>query len=66
MQRVLDESHYVLAVLYRTRDKVSADPKLFDPDAQQRIDEAIARIEGVLRSARSQLIWSVEQNVKAA
>ena len=67
MQRQIDEAESVLAVLYRMRDKVSANPTLFDPDAQGRIDEAIARTEDVLRSTRSQLmIWSVEQNVKAA
>jgi hypothetical protein len=57
----------VLAVLYRMRDEVAVNPELFDPDAQERIDEAIARTENVLRSARSQaMIWRVEQNVKAA
>jgi hypothetical protein len=43
---------------------VSANPELFDPGAQERIDEAIARIQAVLRSTRSELL--VEQNVKAA
>jgi len=67
MQRIVDEAEYVLANLYRMRDEVSANPKLFDPDAQERIDEAIARTQDVLRSARSQLmIWSEQQKVKAA
>ena len=67
MQRVVEEAEYVLAVLYRMRDEVSADPKLFDPDAQERIDEAIVRMKDVLRSTRSQLMISiVEQRVKAA
>ncbi len=67
MQRIVDEAEYVLAALNRMRDEVSADPKLFDPDAQERIDEAIVRIEDVLRSARSQLMtWNAEQEVKAA
>jgi hypothetical protein len=66
MQRQIDEAEYVLAILYRIRDEVSASPKLFDPDAQERIEEAIVRIQDMLRSARSQLIWSVEQKVKAA
>jgi hypothetical protein len=67
MQRVVDEAEYVLAVLYRMRDEVSENPDLYDPDAQKRMEEAIARVEHVLRSARSQLIsLSVEQNVKAA
>ena len=67
MQRLVDESEYVLELLYRTRDEVSANPKLFDPGAKERIDQAIARTEAVLRSTRSQMKnWSVEQNVKAA
>jgi len=57
----------VLAALYWTREEVSANPNLFDPDAQERIDEAIVRIQDVLRSTQSQLmIWSLEQKVKAA
>ena len=67
MERVVEEAKYVLAVLYRMRDEVSADPKLFDPDAQERIDEAIVRVKDLLRSTRSQLMISiVEQRVKAA
>lgn len=67
MQRLVDESEYVLAVLHRMRDEVAINPELFDPDAQERIDEPIVRMENVLRSARSQvMIWRVEQNVKAA
>lgn len=67
MQRIVDEAEYVLATLYQMRDQVSADPKLFEPDAQEQIDEAIVRIQDVLRSARSQLTaCSVEQDVKAA
>jgi hypothetical protein len=64
MQRLVDEAEYVLTVLYRIRDAVSANPKLFDPDAKGRIDEAITRTQAVLRSARSES--SVEQKVKAA
>jgi hypothetical protein len=67
MQRVIDEAEYVLAVLYRMRDEVSANPKLFDPDAQGQIDESIARNENALGSVRSELmISSAEQKVKAA
>lgn len=67
MERVVQESEYVLAVLYRMRAEVFANPQLFDSDAGERIDEAIARIEDVLRSTRSQLmIERVEENVKAA
>ena len=63
----LDEAEYVLAVLHRMRDEVSADPELFDPDAQARIDEAIVRIQNMLRSTPSELtICSVEQEINAA
>ena len=67
MERVVDEAQYVLTVLCQMRDEVLADPELFDPDAQERIDEAIARIQTGLRSTRLELtIWRVEQKVKAA
>jgi hypothetical protein len=67
MQRTVDEAEYVLAVLYRMRDEVSANPKSFDPGAQERIDEAIACTQDVLRSAQSQLmIRSVEPEINAA
>jgi hypothetical protein len=64
MERVIDEAEYVLAVLYRMRDEVSANPGLFDPGSHERIDEAIARIQPLLRSTRSELM--MEQEVKAA
>ncbi|HTR27604.1 MAG TPA: hypothetical protein VMI10_26780 [Terriglobales bacterium] len=63
MERLVDEAQYVLATLYRMQDEVSANPKLFDPDARERIDEAIARVQAVVRTARSVLM---EQEVKAA
>jgi hypothetical protein len=67
MQRLVDESEYVLGVLYRMRGEVSANPELFDPNAQERVDEAIARMEHVLRSTWSHsMIQSVEQRIKAA
>ena len=44
MERAMDEAEYVLAALYRMRDEVSANPSLFNPEAQERIDEAIVRI----------------------
>jgi len=56
MQRLVDESEYVLAVLHRMRDRVSADPESFDPGAGERIDQTITRVENALRSARSQLM----------
>jgi len=65
MERLVEEAKYVLAVLYRMRDEVSANPKLFDPEAQERIDEAIVRIQDMLRSTRL-MIWSTEQKAKAA
>lgn len=65
MQRVVDEARYVLTVLHRMRDEVSANPELYDPDAQKRIDEATARVENVLRDAELKL-RSVESNVRVA
>jgi hypothetical protein len=64
MERTMDEAEYVLAILQRMRAEVSAKPILFDPDAQERIDEAIVCIQNMLRSTRSQC--SVEQEIKAA
>jgi len=66
MQRIVDEAEYVLAALYKMREEVSANRESFDPDAQERIEEAIVRIQEVLRSARSQLMRNVEQEIKAA
>ena len=60
----LDEAEYVLALLYRMRDQVSANPESFDPGARERIDEAIARIQPMLPSTRSELM--MEQKVRAA
>jgi hypothetical protein len=54
-ERTLREPEYVRAVLCWMRDRVSTNPKLFDPDAHERISEAIARVDDVLRSTRSQL-----------
>ena len=67
MERTLDEAGYVLAVLQKMRDEVSANPTLFDPGAQQRMDEAIVYIQDVIRPVRSKLvIRRVEQKIKAA
>jgi len=63
MERMVDEAEYVLTVLYRMRDVVSANPKLFDPDAQERIDEAIDHTQTALRAAQA---WSLKKEVKAA
>ncbi len=63
----MDEAEYVLAVLRRMRDTVSANPELFDPNAQARIDEAIICIQNTIRSTPSELtVGSVEQEIKAA
>ena len=63
----MDEAEYVLAALYRMRDEVSANPILFDPDAQERIDEAIVRMKDVfLGSTRPPMISTVKEMVKAA
>ena len=67
MERTLDEAGYVLAVLLKMRDEVSANPTLFDSGAQQRMDEAIVYVQDVIRFAQSQLmICRVEQKIKAA
>ncbi|HTT24993.1 MAG TPA: hypothetical protein VMG82_39125 [Candidatus Sulfotelmatobacter sp.] len=65
MQRVVDESEYVLTVLHRMRNEAAANPELYDPDAQRRIDEAIARVEEVLRHARLK-IRGEEQSIRIA
>lgn len=66
-EHTVQEPEYVLAVLRWMRDRVSANPKLFDPDAQDRVNEAIARIDDVVRSTRSQLIiGGVKQSANAA
>ena len=67
MQRLLDEAEYVLAVLCRMKEEVSAHPEWFDPDAQERVDEAIVRTQAIVCSARRALTtWSVKQSLKAA
>ncbi len=67
MERFADEAEYVLSVLYRMRDEVSANPKLFDLDATERIQEAIIRIQGVIQSTGSELMTSgVKQQAKVA
>ncbi len=65
MQREIDEVEYALTVLLRMRDEVSKNAELYDPDARNRIDEAIARFEHVRREAQS-MVCSAEQNLKAA
>ena len=63
----MEEAEYVLAVLHQMRGEVSTSPELFDPDAQERIDEAVVYVQDVLRSIRSELMTpAVEQPIKAA
>ena len=63
----MDEAEYVLSVLQRMRDTVSANPELFDPNAQVRIDEALICIQNVILSTPSELTTcSVKQDIKAA
>ena len=45
MNRLADETEYVLVILHQMRAEVIARPQLFDPDALKRIDEAISLIE---------------------
>lgn len=45
MDRLADETEYVLIILHQMRAEVIARPQLFDPDALKRINEAIALIE---------------------
>ena len=67
MQRVVDEAEYVLTVLRRMRDEVLENPEQYDSDAQERMDEAIARIQHVLEYAQAQLKnWTEKQNFTAA
>lgn len=65
MQRVVDEAQYVLTVLHRMENEVSACPESFDPDARVRIEEAINRVDDVLRRAKSVVNWEA-QATKAA
>lgn len=67
MERVFEEAEYVLRNLYRMRDEVSAHPEDFDPDAERRMDEAIARAHAVLRSTGLELkVYGQEHKFKAA
>jgi hypothetical protein len=65
MQSVVEEAEYVLTVLHRMKDEVAVNRELYDPDARKRIDEAIARVEDVLRQAQL-MVCSGGRNPKAA
>ncbi len=49
MQSVIEEAEYVLAILRRMREEAATHPDLFEPDAQERIDKALAIVERVMR-----------------
>jgi hypothetical protein len=49
MERPTDEALYVMGVLHQMRDKVTANPDLFLPDALATIDREIARYEGLMQ-----------------
>ena len=67
MERTIEEAEDVLAVLHQMRCEVSTNPEMFDPDAQERIDEAVFYVQDVLRAIRSQLMTpTAEQPIKAA
>jgi hypothetical protein len=53
MDRITEETDYVLAILQRMREEVNANPQLFDPDALERIDEAIACMEGARQHVKA-------------
>lgn len=65
MQRAVDEAEYVLTILQHMRNEARCNPESYDPDAQKRIDEAIARVEEVLRDAQPKN-YTAEQSPKAA
>jgi hypothetical protein len=65
MQRVVDEAEYVLTVLNRMRDEVVENRELYDLNAREQIEEAIARVKDVLREAQV-MVCGEEQNRKAA
>lgn len=46
MDRLGDETEYVLIVLQQMREEATAHPESLDPHALKRIDEAIALIQG--------------------
>lgn len=53
MDRRTDEGDYVLKNLCRARQEVIAHPEWFEPDALQRIDQAIASIEAAKLAAKA-------------
>jgi len=53
MDRQIEEADYVLRNLRRARQDVVAHPGLFEPDALERIDKAIASIERARLAAKA-------------
>jgi hypothetical protein len=53
MDRLTNEAEYVLEVLCRMRQEVTAHPQWFEPDAVERIDKAIASIQDVRPGAKA-------------
>jgi len=45
VDRLSDETEYVLIVLHQMRQEATADPQLFDRRALERIEEAIAFLQ---------------------
>ncbi len=54
VDRLSEDTEYVLIILHQMRQEATANPQLFDPRALERIEEAIA------------LLQSGRQEVKAA
>jgi len=53
MDRRTDEAQYVRENLLRARQEVIAHQEWFEPDAVERIDEAIASLQGARREAKA-------------
>ncbi len=53
MQRVVEEAEYVLANLRRSLRQLTANPELFTPDAQAKIEKAIVYFEWVRQEAKA-------------
>ncbi len=53
MQRVVEEAEYVLANLRRALKELTANPELFTPDAQEKIEKAIVYFEWVRQKAKA-------------
>ena len=51
MDRIGDESVYVLSILHRMWEQIHENPDLFDPSAQDRVDDTIALLEHAQQKA---------------